>query len=172
MDTIGSSIEQRLRILEDREQIRELAATYCFLVDDGRFDELVERCFTEDACCDFRGASGDEMAPMVSRGRAELRNFFTVVVPAVLRDMAHTVHNHRVSIDGDRASGDCYFELTAVDRASGEAVVGAGRYIDRDRRDAGAWRFEMRNAAIFFIAPLREGWAKKRFINTPAASSR
>ena len=50
MDTIGSSIEQRLRILEDREQIRELAPTYCFLVDDGRFAELVERCFTEDAC--------------------------------------------------------------------------------------------------------------------------
>ena len=60
----------------------------------------------------------------------------------------------------DRASGDCYSELTAVDQASGEAVVGAGRYIDRYRRDAGAWRFEMRNAAIFFIAPLREGLQK------------
>lgn len=168
MDTIGSSIEQRLRILEDREDIRELAATYCFLVDDGRFDELVERCFTEDACCDFHAAAGrggDQMVPTVSRGRAELRNFFTVIVPAVLRDMTHTVHNHRVSIDGDRASGDCYFELTAVDRTSGEAVVGAGRYIDRYRRDGGAWRFEMRTAEIFFIAPLREGWAKQRFLN-------
>ncbi len=167
---MGSNIEQRLRILEDREQLRELAATYCFLVDDGRFDELVERCFTEDACCDFHSAGGG-MAAMVSRGRAELRNFFAVVVPAALRDMAHTVHNHRVSVDDDRASGDCYFELTAVDRASGEAVVGAGRYIDRYRHDAGAWRFEMRNAEIFFIAPLREGWAKQRFMNTPAASS-
>ena len=169
MDTI----EHRLRILEDREQIRELAATYCFLVDDGRFEELVERCFTEDACCDFRDAGdAEQMAPMVSRGRAELRNFFTVMVPAALRGMAHTVHNHRVSIDGDRASGDCYFELTAVDRTSGEAVVGAGRYFDRYRRDRGAWRFEMRNAAIFFIAPLREGWAKQRFLNTLRPSSR
>ncbi len=169
MDTI----ERRLRILEDREQIRELAATYCFLVDDGRFEELVERCFTEDACCDFRGAgNAEQMALTVSRGRAELCNFFTVIVPAALRDMAHTVHNHRVSIDGDRASGDCYFELTAVDRTSEEAVVGAGRYFDRYRRDRGAWRFEMRNAAIFFIAPLREGWAKQRFLNTLTASSR
>jgi len=173
LDTTGPSIEQRLRILEDREDIRELAATYCFLVDAGRFDELVERCFTEDACCDFRGAGdGEQMAPMVSRGRAELRNFFSAVVPAALRDMAHTVHNHRVSIDGDRASGDCYFELTAVDRISGEAVVGAGRYVDRYRRDRGAWRFEMRNAAIFFIAPLREGWAKQRFLSTLTQSSR
>jgi hypothetical protein len=30
----------------------------------------------------------------------------------------------------------------------------------------------MRNAEIFFIAPLREGWAKERFMNTNAASSR
>ncbi len=174
MDTIGSSIEQRLRILEDREAIRDLAATYCFLVDDGRFDELVERCFTEDACCDFRATAGggDQMVPAVSRGRAELRNFFTVIVPAALRDMAHTTHNHRISIDGDRASGDCYFELTAVDRTSGEAVVGAGRYLDRYRRDQGAWRFEMRNAAIFYIAPLREGWAKQRFLSALAQSSR
>lgn len=171
LDTIGPSIEQRLRILEDREDIRELAATYCFLVDDGRFDELVERCFTEDACCDFHGAGGG-MAQTVSRGRTELRNFFTTMVPAALRDMAHTIHNHRISIDGDRASGDCYFELTAVDRTSGEAVVGTGRYFDRYRRDAGAWRFEMRNAAIFFIAPLREGWAKQRFLSTLAQSSR
>ena len=70
LDTISPSIEQRLRILEDREDIRELAATYCFLVDDGRFDELVERCFTEDACCDFHGADGG-MAQTVSRGRTE-----------------------------------------------------------------------------------------------------
>jgi len=28
--------ESRLQALEDREAIRELQATYCFLVDDGR----------------------------------------------------------------------------------------------------------------------------------------
>ena len=46
-------LEARLRALEDREAIRELRATYCFLVDDGRFDELVDGCFTDDARCDF-----------------------------------------------------------------------------------------------------------------------
>jgi SnoaL-like domain len=166
-----STSAARIRALEDREQIRELAATYCFLVDDGQFDELVERCFTEDACCDFRGADGG-MPPSVSRGRAELRNFFALVVPAALREMAHTTHNHRIALDGDRATGDCYFELTAVDRASGQPVVGAGRYFDRYRRSAGAWRFEARNARIFFIAPLKEGWAKQRFLDTFALPRR
>jgi hypothetical protein len=37
--------EDRLQALEDREAIRELQAAYCFLVDDGRFDELVDGCF-------------------------------------------------------------------------------------------------------------------------------
>ena len=166
------TVEQRLRAIEDREQIRELAATYCFLVDDGRFDELVETCFTEDASCDFRGTRS-AMGPMVSKGRAEVTNFFAVVVPGLLRDMAHTVHNHRVRIlDDNHASGECYFELTAIENATGEAVVGAGRYIDRYRREAGSWRFEVRNAEIFFITSIRESWATKRFINVLTTPSR
>ncbi len=157
------TIEERIAALEDRDRIRELAATYCFLVDDGRFEELVERCFTEDALCDFRGTGG-AMAPMVSRGREEVRNFFSVVVPGLLDRMVHTVHNHRIALAGDRATGDCYFELTAVERANGAEVVGSGRYIDGYRRVAGAWRFESRKAEIFYIAPFKEGWSKRRFL--------
>ena len=52
------NLARRLRMVEDRQQIEELRATYCFLVDDGRFDELVESCFTEDASCDFRAVRG------------------------------------------------------------------------------------------------------------------
>lgn len=161
------TIEERIGVLEDRERIRELAATYCFLVDDGRFEELVERCFTPDAVCEFRGTEG-AMPPMVSRGREEVTHFFSVVVPGLLDRMAHTVHNHRITVEGDRASGDCYFELTAVERASGVEVVGSGRYIDGYRKVAGAWQFESRKAEIFFIASLKEGWSKRRFLRALA----
>jgi ketosteroid isomerase-like protein len=159
---MGETLEERVRRLEDRERIQELCATYCFLVDDGRFDELTDTCFTEDAGCDFRSPDG-AMGPVVSRGIAEVRQFFTVVVPALLRDMSHTVHNHRIRLEGDTASGECYFELTAVTQAQGEAVVGAGRYFDRYRRTDSGWRFAERNAQIAFIAPLQEGWAARRF---------
>ena len=93
------SLEQRLRALEDRNGIEELRATYCFLVDDGKFDELVERCFTDDARCDFRDARG-AIAPLVSTGHTEIRAFFGQVVAALLGDMSHTVHNHRIVVDG------------------------------------------------------------------------
>ena len=150
-------LERRLRALEDREQIRELRATYCFLVDDGRFDELVDDCFTDDARCDFRSARGD-VGPFVSKGREEVRVFFAQVVASLLHDMSHTVHNHRIIVDGDSASGECYFELTARDTATGVPIVGAGRYIDRYRRAEQRWWFERRNADIFYIEPLAKGW--------------
>jgi ketosteroid isomerase-like protein len=158
-------LEDRVRVLEDRAKIEELRATYCFLVDDGRFDELADRHFAEDACCDFRAADGST-APLLSRGREQIRSFFKAVVSTLLRDMCHTVHNNRIAIAGDQASGDCYFEMTATDATSGEAVVGAGRYVDRYRRVGGEWLFGERRAEIWYITPLSEGWARQRFIES------
>jgi ketosteroid isomerase-like protein len=163
-------VKKRLAALEDREQIQELRASYCFLVDDGLFDELVDTCFTEDAACDFRSANG-KVGPFVAKGSDEIRVFFGQVVASMLEGMSHTIHNHRIEIDGDRAAGDCYFEVTARDPASGEAVMGAGRYLDRYRRVEGRWRFEERNAVIFHMAPLAEGWVKRPFLATLEAAS-
>ena len=157
------SLEQRVQELEDRERIRELRATYCFLVDDGRFDELVNRCFTENARCDFRATDGS-FKPFVSNGRQGIRAFYFNGVGGLLRDMCHTVHNHRIVLNGDEASGDCYFELTATDNLTGNDVIGTGRYIDRYRREEGEWRFAERRADLFFMAPHGEGWSKNRFI--------
>ena len=159
---MSEDLEARLRVLEDREAIRELRATYCFLVDDGRFDELVDGWFTEDALCDF-GAADGSIEPMRAQGREELRAFFSLGVASLLRDMSHTVHNHRISVEDGRASGDGYVELTATDVAGGEDVVGAGRYVDRYRREGDRWRFAERRAEISFIAPLAKGWSRQRF---------
>jgi hypothetical protein len=157
---MDEGLARRLQVLEDREAIRELQATYCFLVDDGRFDELVDNWFADDARCDFRDTRG-ALAPLVSTGHGEIRRFFTQVVASLLQDMCHTVHNERIVIDGDTATGECYFELTAVHPPTGDAVVGAGRYIDRYRRIGGTWRFAERNARIFHMAPLAEGWVRR-----------
>jgi hypothetical protein len=167
---MAANLEERIRALEDREKIQELRATYCFLVDDGHVDELVEHLFTEDARCDFRARSG-AFEPMIATGREQLREFFGRLVPSILQGMSHTVHNHRIAIEGDQASGDCYFEVTATDVISGEAVMGAGRYIDRYRRVDGEWCFEERRAEIFHMAPLAPGWAKQPFLAVLGAGS-
>jgi ketosteroid isomerase-like protein len=155
--------EDRLQVLEDREAIRELQATYCFLVDDGRFDELVDRHFAKDARCDFRLVES-EVEPMVAEGHEPIRGFFTLAVAALLRDMSHTTHNHRIAVEGDSASAESYFELTAIDATTGEAVMGGGRYIDRYRRQDDAWVFAERRVEIRHMSPLREGWDRQRFL--------
>lgn len=150
-------LEQRVRQLEDRAAIIELTSTYCFLVDDECFDELVDNWFTEDATCDFRIRTSDGQ-PMISEGRESVRRFFKETVATMLKDMTHTTHNHRLDIDGDHASGHCYFELTTRSAATSEPMVGAGRYSDRCVRVDGRWRFQQRNADIFYIVPLSQGW--------------
>lgn len=160
---MDDDILRRLRRLEDREKICELQATYCFLVDDRRFDELVDHWFAEDARCDFRDVTG-AMQPMISTGRAEIRAFFKDVVGRLLDDMCHTVHNQRIVVDGDTATGDCYFELTAIDLPNRESVVGAGRYLDTYRRVDGAWRFAQRDARIFYLTALAGGWSRQRLL--------
>jgi hypothetical protein len=127
------NIEECIRILEDREMLRELRATYCFLVDDDRYTELVRNHFTSDARCDlgFRSAGLD---PFISNGHDEILNFFQNFVGIILKDMSHTTHNHRIVVDGDHASGDCYFELTTRDGNGSSPVVGTGRYFDEFER--------------------------------------
>jgi len=73
--------EDRLQVLEDREAIRELQATYCFLVDDGRFDELVDHHFGKDARCDFH-LMRSEVEPMVAEGHEPIRFLFTQAAAA------------------------------------------------------------------------------------------
>jgi hypothetical protein len=150
-------IEKRIQILEDREMIKELRATYCFLVDDAEYAELVNNHFTSDARCDFRFRLGG-LPPFISNGQEEVLAFFQTFVASMLKDMSHTTHNHRIVFDGDRASGDCYFELTARDANTSVPVTGAGRYFDEFERVGGKWRFSQRNADIFYIAPLNPGW--------------
>ena len=55
-------IHERLSVLEDRDEIRQLAARYCFAIDD-RDLEAIRRCFTHDGR--FRSADGK----MDARGR-------------------------------------------------------------------------------------------------------
>ena len=150
-------IESRIQQLEDRHHILELRATYCFLVDDNKFGELVETCFTADAVCDFRSRQAPRQ-PLISTGRIEILAFYQDTVASTLSAMSHTVHNHRIHLDGEQGVGDCYFELTARDASSGVPMVGAGRYIDSYRRVGGVWQFARREADIFHIVPLATGW--------------
>ena len=141
-----STLEERVRAIEDREAIRELTARYCQLAVEGDAEDVVS-LFTEDGVLDF--------GEIVEQGRERLvalyRESFQAVRPIP------TVHNHMVELDGDRATGFCSLELRMVE--NGEAVTAAGHYEDVFERVEGSWKFARRKLVFYHRVPLSQGWA-------------
>jgi SnoaL-like domain len=141
-----STLEERIRAIEDREAIRELTARYCQLAVGGRAEEIVA-LFTREGVME----SGDTLG----RGRAELlelyRSSFRELCPIPF------VHNHVIELEGDHATGFCSLELRTVE--SGEAMTAAGHYEDVFEREDGVWRFAHRKLVFYHRVPLSRGWA-------------
>jgi hypothetical protein len=54
----------------------------------------------------------------------------------------HCIVNELISVEGDRATAECYLLLLTLEPQL--ALGGAGRYTDRLRRDDRRWRFQER----------------------------
>lgn len=151
-----STLEQRLQRLEDLEEIRQLDATYCRLLDDGDWDGLVD-LFTPDG--EFIGL--DRV-----RGQAELRRFFAGLVDGGLTAFWHYVTNLEITIDGERAEARSALWQPCVQ--DGLPHVAAGRYHDHLVRLHGQWRYRSKQVAFDYFAPLVDGWDHGRFTVTSA----
>jgi hypothetical protein len=148
---MGSSLEQRLRVLEDHIEIATLRGEYCHLLDARDWPAFVA-LFTEDGY--FRGLAE-------ARGQAELLEFFSKRVPAMIEDFWHFCSNGTVYLDGDTATGRISLDYLSV--VDGVSHVSAGHYDDVFQRMDRRWRFKSRIITFYFLAPLSEGWAGKSF---------
>ena len=141
-------LEARIRRLEDREAIRDLARQYAHCVWQHDIAGAVA-LFAEDGVMD----TGDR-APL--RGRAAILETYTEALSdAVFQPF---VHNHVVSVRGDEAEGTCYLDLRQT--REGRSYIGSGYYEDRYRRIEGAWKFQSRKLVLSYLVPLTEGWAE------------
>lgn len=146
-----TSIEERLRRVEDQLEIAQLRASYCHLLDERRWDEFVA-LFTPDGV--FEGLEA------VS-GHEALHAFFSQRVPKLAEDFWHFCTNGTVELDGDVATGRISMEYLSV--TDGVSFVSAGHYDDMMRRVDGRWRFASRKITFYFLSPLSEGWAGRPF---------
>lgn len=152
MEATTDDVMQRLRRLEDAQAITQLRARYCQLLDDGRWDDLVE-LFTEQG--EFVGLS-------TARGREELRTFFARLQEGALTSWWHFSSNETIELDGDRATGQTWLLQPCV--VGGESQLAAGRYVDTmSRGEDGVWRFVRREVRFFWWVDLRAGWDRDRF---------
>ena len=136
--------EDRLRVLEDKDEIRELTAQYCLAIAAGDVEKIVTLFCPDGAFVTSAGESvgSDELRRFYDRGGTTNKPF---------------VQNHVIEVSGDEAVGRCAVEVRMV--SDGEAYTAAGEYVDLLRRVDGRWRFASRDFRPYHRARLSDGWA-------------
>jgi ketosteroid isomerase-like protein len=141
--------EAVVRELADLEAIRNLARRYAHCVWQKDIAAAID-LFTEDG----EMSTGDR--PVI-RGRKALLESYEQMLGAA--DFQPFLHNHLVSLRGERATGTCYLDLRAT--IEGESMIGSGYYDDDYVRVDGEWRFRARKLTMCYLVPLRDGWAAR-----------
>ena len=141
-----SSTEERLAVLEAKDEIRELTARYCFAVAEGRAEDIVAM-FCEDGVFINRDRR--------HAGQADLRQMYQDVANSVTPKPY--IQNHVIEVTGDTATGRCGVEIRLVRK--GDAYTAAGHYFDSYRKVEGRWLFAERDFRAFHMVPLAKGWA-------------
>ena len=139
------TIEERLRLLEDRAKIHELVARYGRVLDDRDF-EAVGSLYTEDAIFDTTAGRIVGRKGVVDYYRERMAQFGPTY---------HYPHSTEIEFAGSgHASGvvAAHAEV-AVD---GETVWVALRYHDTYRRGPEGWQFYERQVRLLYVSKLSE----------------
>ena len=126
---------QALEQVMAQQAIAQLGCRYARGVDRGD-PEMIRSAFHEDAAI----VSGAFNGPAV-----EFATAIGELLDQTSARVAHTVTNHWIDIDGDKAVGESYvvaFQGTKGD--SPQDVMTGGRYIDRYERRSGEWKISHR----------------------------
>lgn len=143
-----AALEKRLRILEDRAELRELVARYGIAIDDRDVAALTE-LFTPDGS--FRSMDG----VMSARGRdAVVQQFHGRF--AALQATNHIAHEQILDFAADPDAVEGLVTSHAEVCRHGRTFVAALRYRDRYRRHEGRWRFAERLLSFLYYLPVEE----------------
>ncbi len=144
-----ASLEDRIREMEDRDEIRELTARYCHAVAAADVGAILELFCDDGAFC---------MGERTTKGTEALEKFYSGLAA---QPPIPFIQNHVIDEIGDgRARARCSVEIRMVQ--DGESVTAAGWYDDSLRQVDGRWKFAERHFNVFHMVPLKEGWAENR----------
>ncbi|MBE0598871.1 MAG: nuclear transport factor 2 family protein [Desulfuromonadales bacterium] len=131
-----TTVEDRLRVIEERQALQDVLTAYCTAVDSlSDIDGLLD-CFTEDAVFDLSGIHLPRF-----EGQAQIRKFFH----QVFADMSHHAHyNTNFAVDelsADQAS--CRAYVTGMGAAKdGRSVLVYVQYHLRFARTPSGWKIK------------------------------
>jgi len=130
-----STLEERIRRLEDRAEIQDLVAAYFRAVDDDDY-AVVAWCFTPDAQFVASGFTGDRSREAVVA--------FLKLARSGMGQTVHTPNYVQIEFTGDGAARglvSAHLELGLDDKTH----YGAVRYMDEYRRVDGVWQIAFRD---------------------------
>ena len=142
------TLEERIRRLEDIEEIRRLRNKYHASLNESRYENC-RALFTDDAVVELGYLARYEGIGAIDRGfraMGERERFF----------IKQFIHSHDVEVDGDTGTGTSYLE--ARYGRFGVSYVVAGRYDDTYVRVDGMWKFRSMIAELFYTVPNAVGW--------------
>lgn len=163
---MGKTLEERVRLIEDREEIIRLKHTYVDINNGGfrgiethhDIDKLID-IFVPDGIWD-----GSPELPK-AEGHQQIRDLFTMwrALPYVI----HYVTNPIVDVDGDTAHGQYQAIITPVLPGTDQALWIFGQYEEDYVRTPQGWKYKLLRFVSYSITPYEAGWAKVQF--TPIA---
>jgi uncharacterized protein (TIGR02246 family) len=121
---------------DDKDEIRELLAQYCFLLDDYRLREFAA-LFAADGTWVSRNGE--------AKGPEAIERLLVSIVPepGPGTRRRHQTTNIMIKLRGDTATVRSYF-MVVRESADGPAIAVVGRYEDELVRIDGRWLFQYR----------------------------
>ncbi len=145
--------DQAVQCLIDERNLRDLAATYMRGLD--RLEpSLLRSVFADDATTHYGSFTGnpDEMVAMAMRALGAYRT------------TQHLLGQINLSIDGDTATGEVYFQAFHQHATENFDRFICGRYIDRYARRDGSWLMTHRTELVDWTRtePISDDYFTKR----------
>jgi hypothetical protein len=148
-----SDLEARIRVLEDREAIKELKYSYWYCIDRGLWDKMGD-VFAEDAWADFN-------PDLKFRGRDVIANFFRDAIAPAYSLCMHMGHNGKIALTSDTtATGLWELDNYMVPLEGDAAWIGA-YYEDEYVKVNGEWKIQSTIIVYKFNKPYDQAWATK-----------
>ncbi len=143
------ALEQQVELLNSRAEIQELRFSYHIAVNEKK-PEMIPGLFAEQGEIDFAHLGR-------AKGKDGITAFYNKALSELVPFVKQFIHNHVITLNGDRGTGVSYLEAKPI--FNGESFLVAARFDDEYVRENGRWAFRKMTLVPHFMVPLREGWA-------------